>query len=87
MGRLIAIETALFLTPFLVFALYLMLRRRTASLDLVRAEMPIAVLATGGFLIVAISLIAFAAFHQGDASGTYVPDRFENGRLVPGRIQ
>lgn len=87
MGRLIAIETALFLTPFVIFALYVVLRRRVTDFALVRAEMPLAVLATGGFLLVAASLLVFAAFHQGNATGTYVPDRFENGRLVPGRIQ
>ncbi len=87
MGRLIAIEVALFLAPFAIFALLLLARRRALSLGLLRAEAPVIELAIGGLLLVVASLIALAAFHDGTAGGTYVPDRFENGRLVPGRIQ
>ena len=87
MGRLIAIELALFLAPFAVFALLLLARRKALSVGLFREEAPIVELAIGGVLLVVASLIAMAAFHEGTATGTYVPDRFENGRLVPGRIQ
>ena len=87
MGRLIAIELALFLAPFVVFALVLAVRRKALSLGLLRDEAPLVELAIGGTLLVVASLVAFAAFHDGTATGTYVPDRFENGRLVPGRIQ
>lgn len=87
MGRLIAIELALFLAPFAVFALLLLARRKALSVGLFRDEAPIVELAIGGVLLVVASLIAMAAFHEGTATGTYVPDRFENGRLVPGRIQ
>ena len=87
MGRLIAIEAALFLAPFVVFALLLVARRRVLSLGLLRREAPLVELAIGGMLLVVASLIALAAFHEGTATGTYVPDRFENGRLVPGRIR
>ena len=87
MGRLIAIEAALFLTPFVAFAVLLLLRRRALSLGLFREEAPMIELAIGGLVLVVFSLIALAAFHEGTAAGTYVPDRFENGRLVPGRIQ
>jgi hypothetical protein len=87
MGRLIAIELALFLAPFVVFALVLAARRRALTLGLFRAEAPLVELAIGGTLLVVASLVALAAFHDGTATGTYVPDRFENGRLVPGRIQ
>ena len=87
MGRLIAIEAVLFLAPFVVFALVLLARRRALSLGLLRAEAPMIELVIGGLVLVIASLIALAAFHDGTAGGTYVPDRFENGRLVPGRIQ
>ena len=87
MGRLIAIEVALFLAPFVVFALLLAARRKALSVGLFRAEAPLLELAIGGGVLVILSLIGFAAFHDGGAGGTYVPDRFENGRLVPGRIQ
>jgi hypothetical protein len=87
MGRLIAIEVALFLVPFVVFALFLLARRRGVSVGLFRAEAPMIELTIGGLVLVIASLIALAAFHDGSAGGAYVPDKFENGRLVPGHIQ
>jgi hypothetical protein len=87
MIRLIAIEVALFLLPFVVFAVILMVRRRAVDFGLLRDEAPFVELAIGGGVLVIVSLIGLAAFHDGAVGGTYVPDRFENGRLVPGRIQ
>lgn len=87
MVRLIAIEVALFLAPFVVFALLLAARRKSVDFGLFRAEAPMIELAIGGLVLVVLSLIGLAAFHDGTATGTYVPDRFENGRVVPGRIQ
>jgi len=87
MFRLIAIETALFFAPFVAFALFLAARRRALSLGLYREAAPVIELAIGGMVLVVASLVLFAAYHDGNAGGTYVPDRFENGRLVPGRIQ
>ena len=87
MIRLAAIEIALFLLPFVLFALLLMAQRRALSLGLYREEAPMIGLAIGGLVLVIASLIGLAAFHQGTGTGTYTPDRFENGRIVPGRIQ
>lgn len=87
MIRLFAIEIALFLAPFAAFALFALMRRKAMSLGLFRDEAPLMELAIGGLVLVIVSLLGLAAFHDGSAGGTYVPDRFENGRVVPGRIQ
>jgi len=87
MGRLIAIEVALFLAPFLVFAVLLWARRRVLSVGLFRTEAPIIELAIAGLVLVIASLVALSAFHDGNVASTYVPDRFENGRLVPGHFE
>jgi hypothetical protein len=87
MIRLAAIEIALFLLPFALFALLLVVQRRALSLGLYREEAPMVGLAIGGLILVIVSLLALAAFHEGGATGAYVPDRFENGRVIPGRIQ
>ena len=84
MGRLIAIEAALFLAPFLVFALLLLVRRKALSVGLFREEAPLIELAIGGLLLVVASLIALSAFHDGTAGGTYVPQRIENRQHLPG---
>jgi hypothetical protein len=87
MIRLIAIEIALFLAPFAAFALLALVRRKAVSLGLFRDEAPVMELAIAGLVLVIVSLLGLAAFHDGSAGGSYVPDRFENGRVVPGRIQ
>ncbi len=89
MLRLVLIELALFLLPFLVwFGLSLVRRSDAEAKETERPDTRTMIrLATVGALFVAISLIGLSLFHQGAAEGTYVPDRFENGRLVPGYIR
>ena len=69
MIRLIAIEVALFLSPFVVFALVLMARRRAVSFGLFRDEAPMIELAIGGLVRGTAALIAPAAFHEGTGGG------------------
>jgi hypothetical protein len=87
MIRLLAIQVGLFFLPFLVYALLLALKRRALSAGLLREEAPLGGLALVGLLLVIGTFLGLAAFDGGSATGTYVPDRFENGRLVPGHIE
>ena len=87
MIRLVAIQIGLFLLPFLAYAVVLVLRRRAISAGLFREEAPTARLALIGFALVILAFVGLAVFDGGSATGTYVPDRFENGRLVPGHIE
>ena len=87
MFRLVAIEVVLFLLPFAVYALVMAYRRRIAEVLPEDVAMPMVRLAIFGLVLMIASLIGLAVF-EGDApTGTYVPDRFENGRLVPGYIK
>ena len=87
MIRLVTIQLGLFLLPFALYALWLAARRRASPLAAMREAGPLAGLAIAGLVLVILSLIGLAAFDGGAAGGVYVPDRFENGRLVPGRIE
>lgn len=89
MARLVLIELGLFLLPFAVWWVWARLRRAPATEGEAVAlpVWPITRLATIGAVLVGLSLIGLSLFHQGSAEGTYVPDRFENGRLVPGYIK
>ncbi|TBW37429.1 hypothetical protein EYW49_11785 [Siculibacillus lacustris] len=87
MIRLAAIEIALFLSPFLVFALILAARRRTLSTELFRSEAPIVGLSIVGLILVAAAMLGLVAFGGGKPEGVYVPDRFENGVLIPGQFR
>lgn len=89
MLRLVLIELGLFLLPFAVWWGLARLRRAPVveGAEAVVETVPAMRLATIGAVLVGLSLVGLSLFHQGSAEGTYVPDRFENGRLVPGYIK
>lgn len=87
MIRLVAIQIGLFLLPFAVYALVSAVRARAVSAGVIRADAPLAKLALVGLLLMIVAFLVLAAFDGGSATGVYVPDRFENGRLVPGHIE
>lgn len=87
MIRLVAIQIGLFLLPFAVYALVAAARARAVSAGAIRADAPLAKLALVGLLLMILAFLVLAAFDGGSATGVYVPDRFENGRLVPGHIE
>ena len=85
MLRWILQELGLFALPFLAFAVWLLLSRRS-PLD--RAHWDphwLRLILTGLFLVVG-SLVALGLTTTRHADG-YVPPHMENGRLVPGRFQ
>lgn len=86
MIRLVAIQVALFLLPFAVWAIVAKLRGSDGDLLEVEARAPLAKLAAVGFTLTIIAFLVLAVFDGGSKTGTYVPDRFENGRIVPGHI-
>lgn len=82
MTRVLFEQLALFLAPFIVFAIYLVLRRRN---PLTREpwdgrSLWLAVVGLG--LVVGVMLVS--ALTQPRVSGGYVPPHMENGQLKPG---
>jgi hypothetical protein len=85
MIRIVLQELSLFLTPFLLWALLLALKRRRI-LDPQHWSGVTMTLAIAGFVLAIGGLLAFGLFgerHQ----GAYVPPHMENGRLVPGEFR
>jgi Family of unknown function (DUF6111) len=86
MGRTVLEPLALFLSPFAVYALYLIARacyplevehwtrRRVSALTLI------------GLAAAMLGLVAVTAFAP-RGRGVYIPAHVENGILVPGRIE
>ena len=77
-------EIGIFLIPFAVYALFLVLSR---SGLLTRTSWPVNVvgrLLLGSLLLVVLSLILLAQFSGAPPHSTYVPAHVENGKLVPG---
>jgi hypothetical protein len=87
MFRLVAIEVLLFLLPFALYFVVLLLRRRLVAEETEAAVVPVMRLGVVGLVLVSVSLVALALIDRGASEGQYVPDRFENGHLVPGYIK
>jgi hypothetical protein len=76
-------EIGIFLIPFAVYALFLVLSR---SGVLVQSSWPVKIigrLVFGSLLLVVLSLALFVQFSGAPPHSTYIPAHLENGKLVP----
>ena len=81
------LEIALFLTPFALYAIYLIATERDAREKEHWRLKVLAICACGGLALVIASLVFFAHFGGAPPGGTYTPAHMENGKLVPGEIK
>jgi hypothetical protein len=84
MIRPVLTELAIFLIPFVAYALFLI---ATRSGVLASSSWPmhlVAKLVMGSLLLVIISFVLLAHFSGAPPNSTYIPAHIENGRLVPG---
>lgn len=87
MIRPVFTEIALFLTPFVLYAAYLV-ATRAGLLDATAWRPPVVgwlTLVALGLLI--MSFVVMAQFGGAPPNSTYVPAHMENGRFVPGTTQ
>ncbi len=87
MIRPVLTEVGIFLIPFAVYALFLLVTR---SGLFAQASWPLHMLAKlliGSFVLVIVSFVLLAQFSGAPPHSTYVPAHMENGRLVPGASQ
>ena len=84
MIRPVAIEVALFLVPFAVYALFLW-ATRAKVLDPERWSLRTLIwLTASAFVLMLGSFLILAQFSGSPSGSTYIPAHLENGRLVPG---
>ena len=84
MIRPVLTELAIFLIPFVAYALFLI---ATRSGVLASSSWPahlVAKLVLGSLLLVVISFVLLAHFSGAPPNSTYVPAHLENGKLVDG---
>jgi hypothetical protein len=84
MIRPVLTELAIFLIPFVAYALFLI---ATRSGVLTSSSWPVhlvAKLVLGSLLLVIISFVLLAHFSGAPPNSTYIPAHIEDGRLVPG---
>ncbi|MFL9827748.1 DUF6111 family protein [Rhodoplanes sp. SY1] len=87
MIRPILTELALFLTPFVLYAAFLLATRR----GLIHPDswrLPVlGWLTLAALALMIASLVVFAEFSGAPPHSNYVPAHMENGRFVPGTTQ
>lgn len=85
MTRAVVQGLVLFLLPFVLFAVYLLIRRRNPLIWSHWNDQSLW-LAIAGLSFVIISLVATGLLAERQ-TGTYVPTHVENGRVVPGHFE
>lgn len=86
MSREILEPLALFLTPFVAYAIYLALRARYPLEIEHWTSARVSLLTLAGLAAAVLGLVALSAFSP-RGRGVYVPAHVENGALVPGRFR
>jgi len=84
MIRPIATEIGLFLTPFVLYALFLVATRTGIVYAPAWTTPRIAGLLMASLLLMIASLIFLAQFSGAPPGSTYVPAHVDNGKFVPG---
>jgi hypothetical protein len=85
MTRAVVQGVVLFLLPFVLFGIYLLIRRRNPLLWAHWRSQSLW-LTIAGLSFVVLSLIATGLLDERQ-TGAYVPTRVENGRVIPGHFQ
>jgi Family of unknown function (DUF6111) len=86
-ARTFLTEVVLFLTPFVLYAVFLWTTKAGA---LTRESWPlrqVLTLAIVALMLVLGSFIYFAHYTGAPPGSTYVPAHIENGKLVPGTVK
>lgn len=87
MGRTILVQILLFFAPFAIYAAVLSFTKRDAREWEHWPLKIIMLLAIAGGVLVIIGLILFAHFGGAPTTGVYEPARYQDGKLIPGRIK
>jgi hypothetical protein len=85
--RLLSIEVALFLAPFVAYALFLWAVRQGLVHPKEWAPRVLVVLTLIAVALTAVGFVLIAEFGGAPAGSTYVPAHIENGKLVPGTMK
>jgi len=84
MIRPVLTELAIFLIPFVAYAIFLIATRAGVFTSSSWPAHLIAKLVLGSLLLVVISFVLLAHFSGAPPNSTYVPAHIENGKLIPG---
>ena len=85
MTRAIFGEALLFIVPFVVFAAYLIVRRRTPFAWASWSDQSVWLAIAGLTLVIAALVVTGITAER--QTGAFQPSRVENGRIVPGEFK
>jgi len=84
MIRPVLTELAIFLIPFVAYALFLVATRSSVFVQSSWPAHLVAKLVLGSLLLVVLSFVMLAHFSGAPPNSTYVPAHIEDGKFVPG---
>jgi len=87
MARTILTEFLLFLAPFAIYAVVLYARKHDAREREHWPARTVVTLAIVGCVFMIGGLLYFAHFDRAPTTGVYEPARYQDGKLIPGRIK
>jgi heme/copper-type cytochrome/quinol oxidase subunit 3 len=87
MIRAILTEVALFVTPFVLYALFLAATRAGVLDPQSWPPKVLAILTAVALLLLLASFLWLAQYKGAPAGSDYVPPHMEDGKLVPGQIR
>lgn len=86
MWRVVIQPALLFATPFALYALYLLTRRRYPFVAELWSRNVVSTLTIAGLAVAVAGFFLFGLLSPRN-QGAYVPAHIEDGRLAPGRFQ
>jgi hypothetical protein len=86
MARFFALDAIFFLIPFAIYALWLLVTRRTVRNADDWTVKTITYLALAGAAVLILAIVFFVHYDREPPGGRYVPAHIENGKIVPGHI-
>ncbi|MEG9861021.1 MAG: DUF6111 family protein [Parvularculales bacterium] len=89
MIRIILVNVIAFSLPFILYGSYIWLQRmrgRQQGKDVFGGRVVFLLVAIGLVLVIA-GFLSLASFEGGSPDGVYVPPRYEDGLIIPGRIE
>lgn len=84
MIRPVLTEIAIFLIPFVAYALFLIATRAGVFAPSSWPMHLVAKLMLGSLLLVVVSFVLLAHFSGAPPNSTYIPAHIENGKFIPG---
>lgn len=87
MLRVILLNMAIFLVPFILYGAYMILVRRHQDKNSLWRDAPILWLFSAGLVLVLFVVFTLISFERQEPGGVYHPPVYKDGKIQPGYIE